>query len=115
MSAVNVAGSRRTGSLPCGSDPVPDVLAAWPCDPLAHPFTPRAPIAARTRTRRQRSVAAVGRAADDCKVLIDLHIHQVVVVEGDLDLVVALLVPEPPPSCGPPPWGTWQTEPVPGS
>src|SRR3954451_4660098 len=85
MSTVKSAGSRRTGSLPWGG-----------ADAAASPHAPRPSTVTATRTatgrRRGRSVTAVGRGARDGEALIELHVDLVAVAEGDLDLVVALLV-----------------------
>src|SRR3954471_17501251 len=84
MSAVRAAGPSRTGSVPWGG-----------ADAAASPHAPRPSTVTATRTatgRRRRPVTAVGRAADDGEALIELHVDLVAVAEGDLDLVVALLV-----------------------
>src|SRR3954471_10256917 len=84
MSAVRAAGPSRTGSVPWGG-----------ADAAASPHAPRPSTVTATRTatgRRRRPVTAVGRAADDGEVLIELHVDLAAVVEDDLDLVVALLV-----------------------
>src|SRR4051812_5921809 len=95
MSTVKVGGASRTGSPPWGSDPGDVVRAASavePEGPAAQPVRPSAPTAATASTRRRRSAAAVGLAAHDMECLVELDVDLPAVVEGDLDLVVALLV-----------------------
>src|SRR4051794_40292545 len=89
MSVVKSAGSSRTDSSPRGR--ADDGVAAPPAG-CPHALRPSAVTATRTATGRRRSATAVGRAADDGEVLVELHVDLVAVVESDLDLVVALLV-----------------------
>src|SRR3954452_8330468 len=105
MSTVKSAGSRSTFSWPCGSTEA-DVEGVAAAGDASDPQAVAAPAAATSTAaavlRRRRSVPAltgvtagvlvVGIAADDVERSVELDVHLTAVVEGPLDLVVALLV-----------------------
>src|SRR3954463_14846401 len=91
MSTVKSAGFRSTASVPRGGE----ALAAGLGDP--HPAispAPRTVASAVRRTGRSAAgaIAGVRLRADNGEVLVQLDVDLVAVVEGHLDLVVALLV-----------------------
>src|SRR5829696_4224490 len=101
MSIVKSAGSRSTGSSPCSSAAA-EVDGAAAAGDGSDPQAVAAPAAATSTAaaapRHRSSLTAltgvldIGVRADDGEGLVQLHIDLPAVVEGDLDLVVALLV-----------------------
>src|SRR3954451_25411063 len=108
MSTLKSAGSSVTDSLPRGKG---DGDAEFPesrVPPPPQAPSSRTPIVARERRPNASgaltSASRVGLAADNSKVLVELHVDLGAVVPGDLDLVIAVLVvhlgPADPPAAG---------------
>ena len=95
MSTVKSAGSSVTVSLPCGGGPLPrrsrpEAAAAGAHGQRAHRGEGDGP-AAGASAGALTGVLRVGRS-DDGEVLVELDVDLAAVVQGHLDLVVALLV-----------------------
>ena len=102
MSAVKSAGSSSTGSLPCGRA-VASALGGAAVVGLPRPGAtasgaPLEAAAARASVDVDSSLGVVlvglvvGLGADDLEVLVELDVDLAAVVQGHLDLVLALLV-----------------------